>query len=99
METRTLKVRVTTRKTKDGREFNAYETFSKNGRSTKLKFRKEVKNLPEKDCYIVVNVDDINVNTKNEYPECWVSAIQEIRDTNVVDTERNKKEVTDYFGE
>ena len=49
METKKLKVRVTERTTKEGRKFNTYTTFSKNGRKTELKFRKDVKVLPEKD--------------------------------------------------
>lgn len=98
VETKILKVRVTERKTQDGRKFNAYETFSKNGRATKLKFTQDVKELPTKDCYIKVNVDDMNVSTRDQYPVCWVKAIQEIMENNVVDTERNRQEVNDYFG-
>lgn len=98
METKKLKVVVAEKETVDGRRFKTFKTFSKNGRATELKFRKEVKNLPEKSCYIVCNVDDINVNTTGEYPVCWVKAIQSVEDLGTVNTERNREQVNDYFG-
>lgn len=98
METVKIEVRVTERTTEDGRKFNSYSTFSKNGRRTDLKFRAAVTNRPEKDCFIVCLVDDVNVNTSGKYPVCWVSAIQAIEELGVVNAERNRKAVTDYFG-
>lgn len=98
METVRLEVRVKERSTKDGRKFNAYSTFSKNGRKTDLKFKAAVTNLPTKDCYIVCNVDDVNINTSGKFPVCWVNAIQAIEDFATVNAERNRKAVTDYFG-
>lgn len=93
-----LKVTVIERTTKDGRKFNAYRTYSKNGRATDLKFRKEVTNLPTKNCYIVVNEDDINLNTTGEYPVCWVKAIQAIEDFETANAESNRAKIRDYFG-
>lgn len=100
MENKTvkLKVRVNERTTTDGRKFNTYVTFSKNGRKTELKFRKTVTNLPVKECYIVCHVDDVNINTSGEYPVCWVSAIQAIEEIGTIDAARNAKQVADYFG-
>lgn len=98
METTKLKVKVTERTAANGVKFNAYSTFSKNGRRTDLKFRKEVKNLPTKDCYIIVNTADINLNTAGEYPVCWVSAIQAIEDFATANAEANRAKVKDYFG-
>lgn len=98
MATVRIKVRVTERTTKDGRKFPTYCTFSKNGRKTDLKFRKDVVNVPTKDCYIVCNVSDVNVNTSGEYPVCWVSAIISIEDSAVIDAEKNAAAVMDYFG-
>ena len=94
-----LKVRVTERTTHDGRKFNSYCTFSKNGRRTTLKFRKEITNPPAKDCYIICNVDDVNINTSDEFPVCWVRAILDIEDMQTTDRERNAAAVADYFGE
>ena len=98
METKELKIKVATRKTTDGRTFNTYKTFSKNGRATDVKFRKEVKNLPEKDCYIVVDVDDMNLNTAGEFPIVWIKAIQEIKEIGAANVENNRKKIEDYFG-
>lgn len=100
METKTIKLKVKVdQREKDGRKFNVYKTFSKNGRATELKFRKEVQPLPVKDCFIVCNVDDVNVNTNGEFPVCWVKAIQSIEDLGQVNAEENRSKVLDYFGE
>lgn len=96
--TKKLKVRVTEKETKEGRKFNTYKTFSKNGRATELKFRKEVKLLPEKDCYIVVKASDINLNTSGEYPVCWIQDVQAIEDIAPAQAEKNLEKVNDYFG-
>lgn len=98
METKKIKVIVTERQSADGRKFNVFKTFSKNGRSTDLKFRKEVRNVPTQNCYIVVNVDDMNVNTAGEYPVCWVKAIQEIVPLNEVNPANNREKINEYFG-
>lgn len=97
-EMQRLKVRVTERTTKDGCKFNTYATFSKNGRKTELKFRKDVTNLPTKDCYINVPIDDVNINTSGEFPVCWVASIASIEDIATVDAEKNAAAVKDYFG-
>lgn len=93
-----LKVEVTARE-KDGRSFNVFNTYSKNGRKTELKFRKEVKNTPEKKCYIIVDVDKVSVNTSGEYPVVWVHEILEILDMEEANAEYNRKKVLDYFGD
>lgn len=98
METKKIKVIVTERTSADGRKFNSFKTFSKNGRATDLKFRKEVRNVPTENCYIVVNVDDMNVNTSGEYPVCWVKAIQEIVPLNEVNPVNNREKINEYFG-
>lgn len=98
METRKLKVRVTERSTKDGRKFNSYKTFSKNGRATELKFTKDVTELPVKDCYIVVNDSDVNLNTSGEFPICWVKHIVSIESIEEATAENNAKKLADYFG-
>lgn len=94
-----LKVQVIERTTHDGRKFNTYRTFSKNGRATDLKFRKEVTNLPTKNCFIEVAPEDINLNTSGEYPVAWVKAIKSIEDIETVTAESNLAKVTAYFGE
>lgn len=98
METKKLKVVVQDKETVDGRKFKTFKTFSKNGRATELKFRKEVTNIPTKNCYIVVNVDDVNISTSGEYPVCWVKAIQSIEDLGTMNAERNREQVNEYFG-
>lgn len=97
METKKIKVTVTPRKTADGRTFNTFKTYSKNGRAIELKFRKEVKNVPETNCYIVCNVDDMHLNTSGEYPCLWVKEIQSIEDIETAMAETNRKKIDEWF--
>ncbi len=98
METKRIKIVVQEKTTKDGRKFDTYKTFSKNGRATEVKFRKDVKDLPKATCYIVCDVDDMNLNTSGEYPVLWIRAIQGIEDLNAANTESNRAKINDYFG-
>ena len=70
-----LRVRVKRITTKDGRTFNAYETIGKNGTRINIKFRKEVKNLPSEDSYIIVPVEKMNYAKNTIYPTIWVHEI------------------------
>ncbi len=97
MEQKTLKIKVTERQSADGRKFNTFKTFSKNGRPTEVKFRKEVK-APTSDCSIVVNVDDMSLNTSGEYPVLWVHNIVSVEEYNTVDVEKNRAKINEYFG-
>lgn len=98
METKELRVVVEQKSTKDGRKFNTFKTFSKNGRKTDLKFTKEVSNVPTKNCFIVINIDDMNLDDRGMYPVVWVKKIQEIKDTAEVSAEKSRKAINDYFG-
>lgn len=97
METRKFKIKVTQKKTADGRTFNTFKTFSKNGRAIEVKFRKEVKNIPEKDCFIIVPADDAHLNTSGEYPVMWVKSISETLDLASESAESNRKKLSEYF--
>lgn len=101
-ETKRIKVVATERTTSDGKKFLSYKTFSKNGRATDLKFREEVENKPKESCYITVNVDDMNVNTKGEYPVCWIKGkILKIEPLGTLTDEqiaKNREAVNDFFG-
>lgn len=76
----TLKLRVKVKKitTKDGRSFDAYETVGKNGMRITVKFRKEVKNLPLQDSYIIVPLDKVNYAKNTIYPTIWVHQVLEV---------------------
>ena len=84
----TLKLRVRVKQiiTKDGRTFNAYETVGKNGLKINVKFRKEVKNLPSKDSYIVVPIEKMNYAKNTIYPTIWVQDV-----INVIPLETEKQ--------
>ena len=76
----TLKLRVKVKKitTKDGRTFDAYETVGKNGMRITVKFRREVKNLPDKDSFIIVPIDKVNYARNTIYPTIWIHQVLEV---------------------
>lgn len=94
-----IEVVVTERKTTDGRAFNVYHTYSKNGRKTELKFRKEVTNLPTKHCYANVPITAMNLNTAGRFPVLWVSQVESYEDFDAVNAENQRAKINDYFGE
>lgn len=84
-DTLKLRVRVKRITTKDGRTFDAYETVGKNGVRINVKFRKEVKNLPLDDSYIIVPIEKVNYARNTIYPTIWV---QEVIDVIPLETEK-----------
>lgn len=77
-DTLKLRVRVKRISTKDGRVFDAYETIGKNGVRINVKFRKEVKNVPSEDCYIIVPLDKANYAKNSIYPTIWIHEINKV---------------------
>jgi hypothetical protein len=95
-DTLKLRIRVKRITTKDGRTFDAYETIGKNGTRINVKFRKEVKNLPSADSYIIVPVEKMNYAKNTIYPTIWVHEI-----TSVIPLEDEKqvdKALFEIFG-
>lgn len=97
MEKRTLEIRITERESSTGKKFKTYHTFSKNGRKTDVKFKSTVTNAPVKNCFIVVNDDEINLNTTGKYPVLWVSNILEITTEDKESAVKNRKKLAEYF--
>lgn len=100
METKRIKIVVTERKTAEGRVFPTFHTFSKNGRRTDVKFRKEV-TAPTANCYIECDVADMNLNTSGQFPVLWIKAIQRVISAEEVNGENaaaNAAKINDYFG-
>ena len=97
METKKIKVTVTPKKTADGRSFNTYKTYSKNGRAIDLKFTKDVKNVPDKNCFIVCDVDEMSLNTSGEFPILWIRKIESVVDVNSEMAESNRKKINEFF--
>ena len=99
METKKIKIVVTEKTTTDGRKkFNTYHTYSKNDRRTEVKFTKDVKELPSKTCYAVINIEDMNLNTSGEFPILWVKGVVSYEDLAAASAEINRKKINDYFG-
>lgn len=65
-----------------GNKFTAYKTVDKNGRFMTVKFRKEVKNAPQKEgkYWLKTDASNLSVDVNRQYPVLWVHAIDEIGD-------------------
>lgn len=103
-ETRKIRIYVGERETidketKKKKKFKVYHTFSKNGRKTEVKFRQEVKNTPDENCYILVNYEDMNLNTGNQFPVLWIKKVLDILDINEELAEKSRQKIDDYFGD
>lgn len=96
METKKIKILVAERKSAKG-SFNTYKTTTKNGRLMDVKFRKEVKELPTENCYAIINVDDMNVDSNRQYPVLWVSAVQGYESFEDNSKENNRKKINEMF--
>lgn len=64
--------------TKDGKKFNVYKAVQNNGKLIDLKFRREVKNLPDRNCIIKVLPENLNIDKTRQYPALWCKKIEEI---------------------
>lgn len=102
METKRIKIRVTQRTTKDGKKFNTFKTFSKNGNPTEVKFRQSVRTLPEKDGFYTFDADDMSLNKSGEYPVLWIrgeyQSFEELNAETEESKAKNRQDLTDYFG-
>lgn len=101
METKKIKIIVKEREGKDPsgkvRKFNTYKTTTKNGRFMDVKFRKEVTNLPTENCYAIIGVDNMNVDSNREYPVLWVSAVEGYESVEENSAEQNRKKIDEFF--
>ena len=97
METKKIEILVEERKTAEGKKFNTYKTFTKNGRKIDVKFRKEVKNLPDNNTYAIVEVDAMNVDKSKRFPVLWIAEVQGYEDVAEVRKENNKKQIDELF--
>lgn len=63
-----------------GNKFIAFRTTTKNGRFITVKFRKEVKNAPDKPgtYWLKVLAENVSIDANRQYPVLWVHAVEEI---------------------
>lgn len=73
-----------------GEKFLSYRALSKKG-YIDLRFTRDVKDLPNHACKIVVSETKINVNRKSKFPVVWVSEIAEVKEFEF------KQNTADYF--
>ena len=97
METKTIKIIVSPKKTSEGRSFLAYRAVTAHGRLITCKFNQTVTNPPQETCYITCLVSDLNVDTSKEYPVLWVKAIQSTKAVAEAQAEKSAEKVNHYF--
>ena len=79
--------------------FKAYKTFTKTGKKMDVKFTREVKPVPEENCYIKVHVDNMNVDRNRKFPVLWIREIEEFQgQPEQTKTPEDYKELRDMFG-
>jgi len=59
-----------------GEKFPTFKTVGKDGRFIRVKFRKEVTNVPASDCNVFVKDDQISVDGNRQYPVIWIHQIE-----------------------
>jgi len=96
---RSFKIIVKQASTKEGKKFNTFKTTTKNGRLIDVKFRQTVKNIPDKNCYVIVPDDKCHLNASLEYPVLWIEEVAEIKALDEMTAEANKKKLDEWFGE
>lgn len=80
---------------KDGTKFNVWKAKDKDGKLIDVKFRKEVDNVPESSCVIVLNDFDLSFDSTKLYPCWWIKNIVSIEELERIE----KPNVLDYFEE
>ena len=73
-----IRVKVLEITTKTGTKFKAYRAVENTGKLVDLHFKKEVTNFPKTDCYILVQENNIHLQSNIQYPRYWVSKIEKI---------------------
>lgn len=77
-------------------DFPTYTAYiGKQQKRINLKFRKDVKELPEETCYIKVLDKDMSIDTSKRYPALWVHKITEV----IPYEKHNETAVAKFFGE
>ncbi len=95
-----IRIIAEVRKTNDGaRKFMTYKAVLKDGTLMDCRFTKNVKNVPERSCTIVVTTDNANVDKRKLYPVLWVKAVEEViyQDGTKL-SENNARELEELFG-
>lgn len=91
-ETYQIRIFAEEHETKDGKHFMSYKCLEKSGKKRDIKFTRDVEDLPEEDCFIVVAKCNINRDSLRQYPCYWVKKIEE-----VVPLEKVTADLGEYF--
>lgn len=100
METKKIEIVVEQRTAKkDGKEikFNAYKTFTKNGRKIDVKFTKDVKDLPTEHCMAIIDVDMMNRDDSGRFPVIWVKDVVSYESIEATRKAKNKEKLDELF--
>jgi len=82
-----------------GEKFPTFRTTAKNGRFIRVKFRKEVENVPLNDCTVFCEQMKCSLDTNRQYPILWIHEIdhtEALYQPNVAE-EKAKAKLDEYF--
>lgn len=65
---------------KNGNKFLAYKAVQKNGKLIDVRFRREVKDVPDHPCIITVLDGNWNIDRNRLYPCIWIKAIASVEE-------------------
>lgn len=86
--------------TADGkRSFLGWTAYTKNGDSIRLKFTRDVENIPTEAGYYILTIDPAcaNISNKKRFPELWVKHVVKFEKGEIERAERNTQRMIDMF--
>ena len=94
-----IKLVARTGKTKEGKPFTSFKAVQKNGNLVGVHFKmkdEDGKNIvmPSASCTMVIDSEYLQFNTNKQYPELWVTAQPEYKETT---NEGSSKAVEENF--
>ena len=88
--------------TNDGkRSFLTWTAYTKTGNSIRLKFTRDVDNIPTEEGFYTLTIDPscANINNQKRYPELWVKHVIKFEKGEIERAERNIQRMIDMFFE
>lgn len=94
-----IKLIARTGKTKEGKAFTSFKAVQKDGKLISVHFRRKDEDgkniiMPSASCTMVIDSEFLKINKSKEYPELWVHAQPEYKETI---TENSTKAVDEAF--
>ena len=95
-----IEAKANTINTNDGkRSFLTWTAYTKTGYSIRLKFTRDVDNIPTEEGFYTLTVDPAcaNINKQKRFPELWVKNVVKFEKGEIARAERNIQRMIDMF--